>query len=72
MTPQEHYERAEWLLEQLEAANSDADPAIHTALCTEAQVHATLALAGFTRDLDAGIVADVAREVAIKRLGGDT
>lgn len=69
MTPQEHYDEAERLLL---AANTLTESDTRLPLCfAEAQVHATLALAGFTRDLDAGIVADVAREVAIKRMGGE-
>jgi len=45
MTPQEHYDKAEALLR---ANYADADT--HRA----AQVHATLAVAGFTRDATAG------------------
>lgn len=49
MTPQEHYEEAEEMIGQAFAASNDD---AFRAFSTRAQVHATLALAGFTRDLD--------------------
>jgi hypothetical protein len=56
MTPQEHYDEAERLLSDsvLVGANQAGDPALHLALSTEALAHATLALAGFTRDAATG------------------
>ena len=47
MTSQEHYEEAEEMLDRAFGATND--DAFRT-FATRAQVHATLALAGFTRD----------------------
>jgi hypothetical protein len=47
MTPQEHYEEAEEMLGRAFASTNDD---AFRAFSTRAQVHATLALAGFTRD----------------------
>jgi hypothetical protein len=51
MTPQEHYDEAEVLLGRAFAATNDT---AFTAFATRAQVHAALALAGFTRDAATG------------------
>jgi hypothetical protein len=48
VTPQEHYDEAEELLGLADLAPNET---AFTSFTTRAQVHATLALAGFTRDL---------------------
>jgi hypothetical protein len=51
MTPDEHYDEAEEMLGRAASASSDM---AFTTFATRAQIHATLALAGFTRDAASG------------------
>jgi hypothetical protein len=53
MTPDEHYDEAERLLDGPDPSVPDYDAARQDNLA-EAQIHATLALAGFTRDAASG------------------
>jgi hypothetical protein len=57
LSPQEHHDEAARLL--IRAANPDTGAEASAWQQRQAQVHATLALAGFTRDLPAAIDYDV-------------